>query len=77
MGSGTTFLVQWSKPGRPNGNITHYIVEVYNISDDCDDTELEMINRMNVSAPSGDHTMINAMIRDLGNVLCNCQTVIV
>lgn len=76
MGSGTTFLVQWSKPGQPNGNITHYIVEVYNIGDSCS-MELERINRMNVSAPSGYPTMINAMIRDLGNVLYNCQTVIV
>ena len=62
------FSVQWSKPVRPNGVIIHYIVEIYNVSNDCD-TKSEMINSMEVPAPSGDHTVINAMIRNLGNVL--------
>ena len=75
MSSGTVFAVQWSKPDRPNGNITHYVIEIYNIGDSCS-MELEMITRNRVEAPSDDHTTINTVIRNLGNVLYNYQTVL-
>lgn len=67
MDSGTVFSVEWYKPDRPNGVIIHYIVEIY-VSNDCD-TKSEMIDSVEVSAPSGGRTVVNAMIRNLGNVL--------
>jgi hypothetical protein len=64
--SGTAFRVEWSRPDQPNGNITHYIVEIYNIGDDCD-MELGRKSRNEAPAPSNNPIMINKIVGGLGN----------
>ena len=67
MGSGTEFSVQWLKPIRPNGVITRYIVEIYNIGDNCN-MELGIESSERVPAPSDDQMMISTTVENLGKL---------
>jgi hypothetical protein len=63
---GAEFRVEWSRPDQPNGVIMHYIVEIYNIGDDCG-MERGQNSSNQVPAPSNNPTMINKTVGGLGN----------
>lgn len=62
--SDTQLTVRWTPPYRPNGVITNYSIEIYEVSTDCG-------NRMGMRTPvqTNDDTT-SQVLEDLGKLQC-------